>query len=115
MTLFLAIMSAAAYLAGAEYTAKWRYRATRPYTEPLSCEHSSDEKYHVHGQFCYARHENSLINSRTEAALFAIAIGLVWPSVLLAWLAIRHVQSGDKPTSEELQARIEWLEKELGH
>jgi hypothetical protein len=111
MTVAIAIASVLIYLTGWEYTAKWRFRAMRPFTEPLSCL-SEDNSWHKHSEYCYSK--GAIVTTKQDAALWAALQGLIWPLFGLAWLVIVHIQKGEsKPTPAETRAAIERIEREL--
>lgn len=111
--MFLVAACFAAYAATALAFARWRYRHTRPYTEPLSCWFPNDRYgVHNHTSSCYWQH--GVIDSPGEAAFFAVLLGLVWPLTLLGLGIVRLVTSGGRPLPEEVAARTKRLERELG-
>ena len=111
--MFLVVSLIAAYAGAALAFARWRYRYTRPYTEPLSCTSGPDpSRFHTHSEFCYV--QRGVTTSTGEAALFAILLGAVWPATLLVFGLTRLVTSAGRPLPEEVAARTRRLERELG-
>ncbi len=111
--MFLVVSLIAAYAGAALAFARWRYRHTRPYTEPLSCTSGPDPYgYHRHHQFCYV--QRGVTTSAGEAALFAVLLGAVWPATLACFGLARLVTSAGRPLPEEVAARTKRLERELG-
>jgi hypothetical protein len=110
MTALIPLACVLAYLALTLVAARWRYRAIRPYAEPLACETSSLHSTQGHGAWCYRRYGN--IDTTGEAVSFALLTGLVWPFILPA-IAVAHVvKAGAKQLPEELAAEIKRLEAE---
>jgi hypothetical protein len=109
-TVLIPIASVLAYLALTMVAACWRYRAIRPYTEPLACENRALCERTWHSDSCYRR--SGLIDTKTEAVMFALLTGLVWPFILPAIALGRLVVAGDRELPEETRAQIERLEAE---
>jgi hypothetical protein len=110
----IAVPAILTYLTGTVALARWRFRQTRPFTEPLACEWSHHRKPEDHISLCYHRNSRTLIDSNGEAATFAVLVGLAWP---LAWLPLaimRLIMSGAPPTPEEVTAKIRRQEREAG-
>jgi hypothetical protein len=111
VTALVAVACTCAYLAIALVTARWRYRAIRPYTEPLACEtRSLHGGTYGHREWCYRRY--GMIDTTGEAVAFALLLGLVWPFIAPAMAVRRFVISGDRVLPGELQAQIKRLEAE---
>lgn len=92
--------------------ARWRYAATRPYTEPLACTYSHHTSPRFHIDSCYSRNPDSLITTTGEAVTFALLLGLAWPLIAPALLVRRVVTAGSRQLPEELAAEIRRLEAE---
>lgn len=110
MTAFIAIASVLAYVAMTLLVARWRYAATRPYTEPLACEWRYHRSPSDHIESCYRRY--GMIDTTGEATAFALLLGLAWPFIWPAMLIRRIVTAGTRELPEETQAQIRRLEAE---
>lgn len=109
MTALTAVACTFAYFAMVLVTARWRYRAIRPYTEPLACA-TPFSCSGRHYDFCYRRW--GMVDTAGEAVAFALLLGLVWPFIAPATAVRRFVMSGDRVLPGELQAQIKRLEAE---
>lgn len=110
MTALVGLACTFAYLAMALVAARWRYRAIRPYTEPLGCENPSLCQGTWHSSSCYRR--SGMIDTTGEAVFVALLTGLAWPFIVPAMGVRRFVTSGDRVLPGELQAQIRRLEAE---
>lgn len=110
MTALVTLAAVLAYAAGIMLAARWRYRAIRPYTEPLSCASPSLHSNGGHWKTCYRRYD--IIDSTAEAVISALQTGLIWPFIAPALGVRRLVTSGARTLPEELRAQIERLEAE---
>jgi hypothetical protein len=100
-----------AYTALTLAAARWRFRAIRPYTEPLSCSTPlACRDRPRHHDSCYRR--RGMIDTRAEAVAFALLTGLAWPLILPAMAVSRIVSAGPRVLPEELAAQIKRLEAE---
>jgi hypothetical protein len=109
VTALIVVGSVLGYLALTLFTARWRYRAIRPYTEPLACTtRSLCGAQHFYS--CYRRW--GMVETKGEAVLFALLTGIVWPFILPAMLVARVVVAGGRQLPEELAAEIKRLEAE---
>lgn len=111
--MFLVVSLIAAYAGAALAFARWRYRHTRPYTEPLSCWFPND-RYGVHNHTSSCYWQYGVIDSAGEAAFFAVLLGLIWPLALASFGVAWLVAGADRPLPEEVAARTKRLERELG-
>jgi hypothetical protein len=102
----------AAYTALTLAAARWRFRAIRPYTEPLSCTTPLSCRDGDHYDSCYRRRRGSMISTTGEGVVFALLTGLAWPLILPAMAVSRIVSAGPRVLPEELAAQIKRLEAE---
>lgn len=117
MTTGIALAATLAYLAVATMVIRWRYTATRPFTEPLTCRDWLSCRAGKHDSMCYRRTKDTLIGSATEALLYATGLGLIWPLALLAIAGLRVARLLVRGTPElpgERAAKIARLERENG-
>jgi hypothetical protein len=115
MTALIVIASVGAYLAAMMLTARAWYARIRLLSEPLACTwERSLYLSHKHDSRCYRQSSTSLIGSNTEAATYGLLVGLIWPAFGPWMLAVHLVQSGQKSTLAELEAKNARLERELG-
>lgn len=112
----IAIAATAAYLAGLVIMTRWRYAATRPYTEPLNCRYRYACENGGHSSRCYQRNDSTLIESATEALVYALLLAMIWPLVVIGFgcLAAARKIAGSRELPEERAARVKRLERELG-
>jgi hypothetical protein len=110
LTVLIPIASVLGYFALTLVAARWRYRAIRPYTEPVRCEYPARHRQRSdHDDACYRRY--GYVDGG-EAVVFALLTGIVWPFILPA-IAVAHVvKAGAKQLPEELAAEIKRLEAE---
>jgi hypothetical protein len=110
VTGLIAAASVLAYAALALLTARWRYQAIRPYTEPVRCKHPDlHARRGDHSSGCYARNDSTVIDSRPEATVAALLTGLVWPLIGPALLVQYLVTAGGRPLPAESEAKIRRL------
>jgi hypothetical protein len=107
--------------------ARNRYRVLRPLTVPANCDggilcnygrgpHYNESKKSGHRPcFRSPLGERLYIDGEGEAVGFAVAMGLFWPVIFLAFGTGWAVKAGNRRQQPaELQARIRELERELG-
>lgn len=108
------VVSLLAYVGGWLLTARWRYARTRPLAEPLNCTYPDSCRRSRHSKSCYLRDPDSLVETRAQAAVFALMLGAVWPLIGPAMAVMWVVEAGQRETLAEVRARNERLERELG-
>ena len=115
MSILIWLIASAAYIYGFIHVTRWWYMRTRPFTEPLNCRGWINCRSGKHDSMCYRRTENSLIDSPTEALVYAAGLGLIWPLALLAIGALyvaRLLVRGTPELPGERDAKIKRLERE---
>lgn len=110
MGALITALSLLAYAAMTLLVARWRYAATRPYTEPLACDWSHHRRPGDHIGSCYRRY--GMIDTTGEALTWALLLGLVWPFIGPAMLVRKIVTAGTRELPEETRAQIRRLEAE---
>jgi hypothetical protein len=101
------------YLVLIALVARNRYPHLRPLSVPMC---GRTDCYHEHYQRCYRQPETEgwMVDSRREAAVLSLLVGLAWPMILPVLLMMRAVMAGnDGQRPAEMQARIAELEDEL--